>query len=129
MQGSLRHTALAVPVAIDHAVSEALCTVHLCCRVEAGTVDTILSYCHNSLNDTSLLDLVPYLQQKGVGIISASPMSMGLLTTKVTSLLADAGQPVLLACAKEDSVACAQMSATLPVLQYKGVDDTSVKDD
>lgn len=40
----------------------------------------ILSYCHYSLNDTSLLELVPYLQDKGVGIISASPMSMGLLS-------------------------------------------------
>ena len=60
------------------------CLKHACyCRVDKGTVDTILSYCHNSLNDSSLLDLVPYLQEQGVGIVSASPMSMGLLTTKV----------------------------------------------
>ena len=63
------------------------------CRVDEGTVDTILSYCHNSLNDTSLLDLVPYLQSKGVGIISASPMSMGLLTTKVAGYTASALSP------------------------------------
>jgi aryl-alcohol dehydrogenase-like predicted oxidoreductase len=43
-------------------------------------VDTILSFCHYSLNDTALLDLLPYLEEKGVGIINASPLSMGLLT-------------------------------------------------
>ena len=41
-------------------------------------LDTILSYCHFSLNDTSLEALVPFLKQKGVGIINASPLSMGL---------------------------------------------------
>ncbi len=45
-------------------------------------VDTILSYCHYSLNDTALLELVPYLRRKGVGIINASPLSMGLLSNR-----------------------------------------------
>ncbi len=45
-------------------------------------VDTILSYCHYSLNDSSLETLIPYLQQKEVGVISASPLSMGLLTER-----------------------------------------------
>jgi len=48
-------------------------------RVE---VDTILSYCHFALNDTSLEHLIPYLEEKGAGIISASPLSMGLLTER-----------------------------------------------
>ncbi len=43
-------------------------------------VDTILSYCRYSLNDTSLLSIIPLLAEKGVGIISASPLGMGLLT-------------------------------------------------
>lgn len=42
--------------------------------------DTILSYCHYSLNDTSLEDIIPFLKKKDVGIINASPLSMGLLT-------------------------------------------------
>jgi len=50
---------------------------HVLDRVE---VDTVLSYCHYSLNDSSLEHLVPYLKSRGVGIISASPLSMGLLT-------------------------------------------------
>ncbi|CAA7037755.1 unnamed protein product [Microthlaspi erraticum] len=49
-------------------------------RVPPGTVDVILSYCHLSINDSTLLDLVPYLKSKGVGVISASPLSMGLFT-------------------------------------------------
>jgi len=44
------------------------------------SLDTILSYCHHTLNDDSLLDLIPYLQAKQVGIINASPFAMGLLT-------------------------------------------------
>ncbi|KAF2296493.1 hypothetical protein GH714_040455 [Hevea brasiliensis] len=49
-------------------------------QVPPGTVDVILSYCHYSINDSTLEDLLPYLKSKGVGIISASPLAMGLLT-------------------------------------------------
>jgi L-galactose dehydrogenase len=47
-------------------------------KVPLGTVDVVLSYCHNSLHDTSLLQLLPYLHSKGVGVISAAPLCMGL---------------------------------------------------
>lgn len=43
-------------------------------------LDCMLSYCHYSLNNTSLLGLIPYLKSKGVGIMSASPFSERLLT-------------------------------------------------
>ncbi|KAH7858940.1 hypothetical protein Vadar_029639 [Vaccinium darrowii] len=49
-------------------------------RVPPGTVDVILSYCHYGINDSTLEDLLPYLKTKGVGVISASPLAMGLLT-------------------------------------------------
>ncbi|XP_068656483.1 L-galactose dehydrogenase [Aristolochia californica] len=49
-------------------------------RVPPGSVDVILSYCHYSINDSALEDLLPYLMNKGVGVISASPLAMGLLT-------------------------------------------------
>jgi L-galactose dehydrogenase len=42
-------------------------------------VDVILSYCHYSLNDTALLDLLPLLEAKNIGLMNASPLSMGLL--------------------------------------------------
>ncbi len=45
-------------------------------------LDVILSYCHYSLNDTSLLHILPLLKEKGVGLVSASPISMGLLSTR-----------------------------------------------
>lgn len=49
-------------------------------RVPPGTVDVVLSYCHYGINDSALEDLLPYLKSKGVGVISASPLAMGLLT-------------------------------------------------
>lgn len=45
-------------------------------------LDSVLSYCHYALNDTSLLDIVPLLEQHGVGLVNASPLSMGLLSTR-----------------------------------------------
>ena len=43
-------------------------------------VDTVLSYNHYSLNDTTLTTLLPWLRDKKVGIINACPVSQGLLT-------------------------------------------------
>jgi L-galactose dehydrogenase len=53
-------------------------------RVGPGVVETILSFCHYELNDTSLESLIPYLKQRDVGIINASPTGMGLLTQRGT---------------------------------------------
>ena len=50
------------------------------CRVPEGLVDVVLSYCHHTLFDKTLEGLLPYLQGKGVGVINASVLSMGLLT-------------------------------------------------
>jgi aryl-alcohol dehydrogenase-like predicted oxidoreductase len=46
------------------------------------SIDAILSYCRYSLNDTSLLNAIPALDEAGIGIINASPTSMGLLTER-----------------------------------------------
>lgn len=43
-------------------------------------IDTVLSYCHYSLNNTTLANEIPYLKSHGMGIINASALSMGLLT-------------------------------------------------
>lgn len=50
--------------------------------LERAEVDTILSYCRYALNNTELEGLIPLLEEKGVGIISASALSMGLLTQR-----------------------------------------------
>ncbi|WP_322923430.1 aldo/keto reductase [Paenibacillus campi] len=44
--------------------------------------DAILSYCHYALNDTSLLALLPLLESQQIGLVSASPLAMGLLSTR-----------------------------------------------
>jgi L-galactose dehydrogenase len=51
-------------------------------RVAPGTIETILSFCHYELNDTSLETLLPYCHERGVGVINASPTGMGLLTER-----------------------------------------------
>ncbi|XP_033103153.1 L-galactose dehydrogenase-like isoform X2 [Anneissia japonica] len=52
--------------------------------IEQSTVkiDSILSYCHLTLNDSSLLDNLPYFKERGIGVINATPISMGLLTNR-----------------------------------------------
>ena len=48
--------------------------------LERVELDCMLSYCHYSLNNTSLLGLIPWLKHRGVGIMNASPFSERLLT-------------------------------------------------
>ncbi len=50
--------------------------------IDRAELDCVLSYCHYSLNNTSLLGLIPDLKAKGVGIMSASPLSERLLTNQ-----------------------------------------------
>ena len=66
----------------------------------AAKVDTILSYCRYSLNDTSLESLLPFLKERGIGVISASPLSMGLLTEKGPPSWHPAPPEVKAACAR-----------------------------
>lgn len=47
--------------------------------LEQTDLDVVLSYCHYTLSDTSLDTLLPYLNAKGIGVINASPLGMGLL--------------------------------------------------
>ena len=71
--------------------------------LERAELDTILSYCHHSLNDTALDALVPDLKVKQVGIINASPLSMGLLS--------DRGAPDWHPASAEIKAACARAAA------------------
>lgn len=43
-------------------------------------LDVILSYNHYTLQNTMLADLLPYLKEKGVGVLNAAPFSARLLT-------------------------------------------------
>jgi aryl-alcohol dehydrogenase-like predicted oxidoreductase len=68
--------------------------------MDRAEVDTILSYCHCSLNDSSLEYLIPGLEAKGAGIITASPLSMGLLTRRGPPDWHPATAPIREACAR-----------------------------
>lgn len=73
-QGLVRHVGITgLPLKVFPAILD---------RVGPGVVETILSFCHYEMNDTSLADMLPYLKEKGVGIINASPTGMGLLTER-----------------------------------------------
>ncbi len=48
--------------------------------LERADLDVILSYNHFTLQNTMLADLIPYLTEKGVGIMNAAPFSARLLT-------------------------------------------------
>ena len=52
--------------------------------VRHAEVDTVLSYNHYSLNDTTLMSALPQFQSKSLGVINAAPLSQGLLTDKGT---------------------------------------------
>jgi aryl-alcohol dehydrogenase-like predicted oxidoreductase len=51
---------------------------------EPGTVESVLCFCHYSLNDDMLLDYLDFLEERGIGVINASPLSMGLLSQRGT---------------------------------------------
>ena len=51
-------------------------------HVPAGTVEATLCFCHYSLNDELLNDYFDFFEQHNVGIINASPLSMGLLSSR-----------------------------------------------
>ena len=51
-------------------------------NVPSGMVDTILSFCHYCLTDDALVDYLEYFENKEIGVINASPFSMGLLTER-----------------------------------------------
>lgn len=48
----------------------------------SGTVESILNFCHYCLCDDKLEDFLDYFESNGVGVINASPLSMGLLSER-----------------------------------------------
>ena len=65
---------------------------------EQGTVESILCFCHYSLNDDMLLDYLDFFESHGIGVINASPFSMGLLSDRGTPEWHPAPQPLKDAC-------------------------------
>lgn len=48
----------------------------------AGTVESVLNFCHYCLCDDTLKDALDFFENRGIGVINASPLSMGLLSSR-----------------------------------------------
>ena len=66
----------------------------------AGTIESVLNFCHYCLNDDKLVDFLDYFEERGIGIINASPLSMGLLSQRGVPDWHPAPQSLVEACQK-----------------------------
>lgn len=69
-------------------------------HVPEGTVESVLNFCHYSLNDDRLADFTGYFSKRGIGVINASPLSMGLLSRRGVPAWHPAPETLVEACAK-----------------------------
>ena len=69
-------------------------------HAERGTVESVLNFCHYCLNDDKLSDYLDYFEERSVGVINASPLSMGLLSARGVPAWHPAPRPLVEACAK-----------------------------
>lgn len=67
---------------------------------ENGVVESVLNFCHYSLNDDKLSDFLDFFEERGIGVINASPFSMGLLTQRGIPDWHPAPKPLVEACKK-----------------------------
>ena len=68
-------------------------------HVPAGTVESVLNFCHFTLNDDKLVDYLDYFESRGVGVVNASPLSMGLLSQRGIPSWHPAPEALVKACA------------------------------
>lgn len=69
-------------------------------RSDKGTVESVLNFCHYALNDDKLVDFLDYFEQNGIGVINASPLSMGLLSNRGVPSWHPAPAPLVEVCHK-----------------------------
>lgn len=63
-------------------------------------IDSVLSYCRLTLNDSSLITDLDFFDKKEVGVINASPLSMGLFLPESIQPWHPASDEIKLACSK-----------------------------
>ena len=63
-----------------------------------GTVESVLNFCHYCLCDDKLLDFLDFFETRGIGVINASPLSMGLLSSRGAPAWHPAPEPLQEAC-------------------------------
>lgn len=81
-------------------------------------IDVILTYCRASMNDNSLRDWLPYFQSQGVGVVNASPISMGLLSSRGPPAWHPASPIIKTACA-EAAAYCSEKGVDISRLGLK----------
>ena len=69
-------------------------------HVPAGTIESVLCFCHYSLNDEMILDYLDFFEANNIGVVNASPFSMGLLTKRGAPAWHPAPDPLKEACRK-----------------------------
>ena len=69
-------------------------------HVPAGTVEATLCFCHYSLNDELLKEYFDFFDEHNVGVINASPLSMGLLGSRGVPDWHPAPKALVEACAR-----------------------------
>ena len=67
-------------------------------HTERGIVESVLNFCHYCLCDDALNDYLDFFEQHGVGIVNASPLSMGLLSQRGVPQWHPAPKPLVDAC-------------------------------
>ena len=69
--------------------------------IERCELDVVISYAHFSLQNTQLLtELLPFAEARGVGVMNASPLSLGLLTNHGPAPWNPAPESIKQACRK-----------------------------
>jgi aryl-alcohol dehydrogenase-like predicted oxidoreductase len=69
-------------------------------HVPEGTVESVLCFCHYCLNDDLLTEYLDWFEARGIGIINASPLSMGLLSSRGVPPWHPADRRLVEACAR-----------------------------
>ncbi len=66
----------------------------------SNVCDTVLSYCRLTLNDSSLTRDLDYYNSRGIGLINASPMGMGLLAPEIIQFWHPANEEIKRVCSE-----------------------------
>lgn len=78
--------------------------------MEHVEVDQLQSYCHYCLNDTAIVELLPYLQKMGVAIFNSAPLAMRLLSMEGPPVWHPAPEALKAACAEAAKLCAARGS-------------------
>ncbi len=65
-----------------------------------GMIESVMNFCHHTLNDDKILDFLDLFESRGIGVINASPFSMGLLTKRGVPAWHPAPKPLVDVCRK-----------------------------